>query len=105
MTDEEQRPLALSWSGGKDSALALWVLAREQGIVPGALITTVTDVYDRVSMHGVRRSLVARQASWVGVPLVEIEIPVGCTQRGLRAAHGGRPRVGAATERRGGGVR
>jgi uncharacterized protein (TIGR00290 family) len=79
MTDEEQRPLALSWSGGKDSALALWVLAREQGIVPGALITTVTDVYDRVSMHGVRRSLVARQASAVGVPLVEIEIPVGCT--------------------------
>ncbi|HEY2656872.1 MAG TPA: hypothetical protein VGI55_13855 [Solirubrobacteraceae bacterium] len=79
MTDEEQRPLALSWSGGKDSALALWVLAREQGIVPRALITTVTDVYDRVSMHGVRRSLVARQASAVGVPLVEIEIPVGCT--------------------------
>jgi uncharacterized protein (TIGR00290 family) len=72
-------PLALSWSGGKDSALALWVLGREHGIVPRALITTVTDAYDRVSMHGVRRSLVARQASAVGVPLVEIEIPAGCT--------------------------
>jgi uncharacterized protein (TIGR00290 family) len=71
--------LALSWSGGKDSALALWVLGREHGIAPRALITTVTDAYDRVSMHGVRRSVVARQASAVGVPLVEIEIPAGCT--------------------------
>jgi uncharacterized protein (TIGR00290 family) len=71
--------LALSWSGGKDSALALWVLGREHGIVPRALITTVTDAYDRASMHGVRRSLVALQAGAVGVPLVEIEIPVGCT--------------------------
>jgi len=79
MTDEKQSALALSWSGGKDSALALWVLGREHGIVPRALVTTVTDVYDRVSMHGVRRSLLARQASAVGVPLVEIELPVGCT--------------------------
>ncbi|MBV8219565.1 MAG: adenine nucleotide alpha hydrolase [Solirubrobacterales bacterium] len=71
--------MALSWSGGKDSALALWMLGREYGIVPRALITTVTDAYDRVSMHGVRRSLIALQASAVGVPLVEIEIPVGCT--------------------------
>ena len=71
--------LALSWSGGKDSALTLWVLGREHGIAPRALITTVTDAYDRVSMHGVRRSLVARQAGAVGVPLVEVEIPAGCT--------------------------
>ncbi len=73
------RPLALSWSGGKDSALALWVLAREHEVVPRALITTVTDTYDRVSMHAVRRSLLALQASAVGVPLVEVEIPPGCT--------------------------
>ena len=79
MTDDQPSALALSWSGGKDSALALWVLRREHGIVPRALITTVTDAYDRVSMHGVRRSLLARQASVIGVPLVEIEIPVGCT--------------------------
>jgi uncharacterized protein (TIGR00290 family) len=73
------RALALSWSGGKDSALALWVLAREHGIVPRALITTVTDAYDRVSMHGVRRSLLALQADALGVPLVAVEIPAACT--------------------------
>jgi uncharacterized protein (TIGR00290 family) len=79
MNAGERSALALSWSGGKDSALALWVLGREHGIVPRALITTVTEVYERVSMHGVRRSLLVSQAEAIGVPLVEVEIPVGCT--------------------------
>ena len=70
--------LALSWSSGKDSALALSAL-RRQGREPTALITTVTEGYDRVSMHGVRRELLARQADSVGVPLVEVAIPPVCT--------------------------
>jgi uncharacterized protein (TIGR00290 family) len=69
--------LALSWSGGKDSALALWSLA-EQGRAPTALLATVTVDYGRVSMHGVRRSLLRRQAAATGLPLVEIEIPAAC---------------------------
>jgi uncharacterized protein (TIGR00290 family) len=68
---------ALSWSGGKDSALALWRLRREQ-FEPEALITTVTESYDRISMHGVRRELLAQQAQAVGLPLVEILIPPAC---------------------------
>jgi uncharacterized protein (TIGR00290 family) len=79
MNDRARSALALSWSGGKDSALTLWVLGRDHGVVPRALITTVTDVYERISMHGVRRSLLARQTEAVGVPLVEVEIPAGCT--------------------------
>lgn len=70
--------LAVSWSGGKDSALVLWALAREHGLWPDALITTVTDTYGRVSTHGVRRGLLARQASAVGVALVEVAIPAHC---------------------------
>ncbi|MGH2902601.1 MAG: ATP-binding protein [Solirubrobacteraceae bacterium] len=69
--------LALSWSGGKDSALALWAL-RGQGIEPCALITTVTDAYDRISMHGVHRELLARQAEALRIPLVEVGIPPAC---------------------------
>jgi uncharacterized protein (TIGR00290 family) len=69
--------VALSWSGGKDSALALWVL-REEGIEPAALLTTFTEDFDRVSMHGVRRALVREQAEAAGLPLVEIEIPAAC---------------------------
>ena len=70
--------LALSWSGGKDSALALWSLTEEQ-LTPTALLATVTADYDRVSMHGVRRSLLRRQAAATGLPLVEVEIPAECT--------------------------
>lgn len=69
--------LALAWSGGKDSALALAAL-REAGEEPCALMTTVTETYDRVSMHGVRRELLARQAEAAGVPLVEVVIPPTC---------------------------
>jgi len=68
---------ALSWSGGKDSALTLWTL-RRQDVEPEALITTVTDAYDRISMHGVRRELLARQADAAGIPLIEVRIPPAC---------------------------
>lgn len=69
--------LALAWSGGKDSALALGALQRESVDVR-ALITTVTEEYERVSMHGVRRELLHRQAETLGIPLVEVPIPPAC---------------------------
>jgi uncharacterized protein (TIGR00290 family) len=69
--------VALSWSGGKDSALALWTM-REQGVEPAALLTTLTEDYDRISMHAVRRELLESQAAAVGVPLVEVLIPAAC---------------------------
>jgi uncharacterized protein (TIGR00290 family) len=79
MENPQSSRLAVSWSGGKDSALALWTLRREHGLWPSALITTMTDAYARVSMHGVRRALVVGQARAVGVALVEVTIPVGAT--------------------------
>lgn len=72
-------PLALSWSGGKDSAFALRELRGQHGIESRALVTTVTEGYERVSMHGVRRGLLERQAAAAGVPLVEVGIPAHCT--------------------------
>jgi uncharacterized protein (TIGR00290 family) len=71
--------LALSWSGGKDSALALASLREADGVGPAALLTTVTETFDRISMHGVRRSLLRRQAEAVGLPLVEVAIPPACS--------------------------
>jgi uncharacterized protein (TIGR00290 family) len=73
------RSLSLAWSGGKDSALALWTLREREGRLPTSLMTTVTAEYERISMHGVRRDLLARQAQLVGVPLLEVEIPMRCT--------------------------
>ena len=72
--------MALAWSGGKDSALALWEL-RRQGTEPVALLTTFTEDYDRVSMHGVRRELVRSQAEAAGLPLVEVDIPAACPNK------------------------
>jgi uncharacterized protein (TIGR00290 family) len=71
--------MALSWSGGKDSALALRELRRVPDRGPRVLMTTVTAEYERVSMHGVRRELLRCQARAVGVPLVEVEIPADCS--------------------------
>jgi uncharacterized protein (TIGR00290 family) len=74
-----ERSLALSWSGGKDSALALLALRAEFNRHPGALMTTVTETYNRISMHGVRRELLALQAQELGLPVVEVSIPLACS--------------------------
>jgi len=71
-------PLALSWSGGKDCVLALEALRRRR-VEPQALFTVVNERYDRVSIHGVERTLLGAQAASVGVPLVEIGIPDSCS--------------------------
>lgn len=77
MTSAIASATALSWSGGKDSALTLWTL-RSEGVEPEALITTVTDEYNRISMHGVRRELLASQSDMADIPLVEVHIPPAC---------------------------
>jgi uncharacterized protein (TIGR00290 family) len=69
--------LALGWSGGKDSALALHAL-RGAGREPSALITTVTEGVERISVHGVRRELLHAQAVALGIPVVEVRIPLPC---------------------------
>ena len=45
----------VSWSGGKDSAIALYEILKNQNYQISALLTTVTEGYNRISMHGVRR--------------------------------------------------
>jgi uncharacterized protein (TIGR00290 family) len=65
----------MAWSGGKDSALVLHEVLRNGAYDVRALLTTLTEGFDRVSMHGVRRSLLHAQASSVELPLEEIWIP------------------------------
>jgi uncharacterized protein (TIGR00290 family) len=64
-------PVILSWSGGKDSALALAALRAGSDFAPVALLTTVTAEYDRISIHGVRRELLHAQSRALGLPLIE----------------------------------
>jgi uncharacterized protein (TIGR00290 family) len=71
-------PILFCWSGGKDSAMALHTLLRRSDIHIVALLTTVTEGYERISMHGVRRELLDRQVQSIGLPLHEVRIPPQC---------------------------
>jgi len=71
-------PILFCWSGGKDSALALHTLLQQNDVRIAALLTTVTEGYDRISMHGVRRELLQQQAKSLRLPLHEVFIPPQC---------------------------
>lgn len=63
-----------NWSTGKDSALALYHLQQDARYSVEALITSVNAEHERVSMHGVRRSLIESQAAALSLPLTTVEI-------------------------------
>lgn len=69
-----KQKILLSWSGGKDSALALQHLQNNGNIEIIALLTTVTEDYDRISLHGVRSELLVQQAKCLGYPLEKVTI-------------------------------
>ena len=75
---DEREPVLFCWSGGKDSAMALHALLQDARVRVVALLTTVTEGYDRISMHGVRRELLQRQAQSIGLPLHEVFVPPEC---------------------------
>jgi uncharacterized protein (TIGR00290 family) len=64
-----------NWSGGKDSALALWEVLKGNEFKVEYLLTSMNSFHDRVSMHGVRRNLLEAQASSLNISLTTIELP------------------------------
>ena len=81
-----RKPVFLSWSGGKDSALTLATLAQSPEFEVVGLLTSVTRGYDRISVHGVRRSLLQAQADSLGLLLHEILLDQNCTNEAYEAA-------------------
>ena len=71
--------VVMSWSGGKDSALALHELSRDPRFEVVALLTTVSEEFRRVSHHGVREELLEAQANAIGLPLTKVYLPSGKT--------------------------
>src|SRR5690606_197153 len=65
-------PVVLSWSGGKDSALALWKLRDDPRFEVVALLTTLTETYRRIVMHGVREEILDVQAERIGLPVSKV---------------------------------
>jgi uncharacterized protein (TIGR00290 family) len=73
----QEQAVLVSWSGGKDSCFALFEIQKASTFRVEALVTTVTRDFDRISMHGVRRVLLERQAESLGLPLQQIFITKG----------------------------
>jgi len=76
LTVSTAKPVLLAWSGGKDSSLALVRLRADPSIRVCALVTAVTTGYDRISIHGVRRDLLERQAAAIGLPLIVASLEI-----------------------------
>jgi uncharacterized protein (TIGR00290 family) len=79
-------PIILSWSGGKDSALAFARLRADPRVEVTGLLTTVTAAYDRVSIHGVRRALLHAQAAALGLPVHQVTLQPESSNQAYDAA-------------------
>ncbi|HSY05851.1 MAG TPA: hypothetical protein VK803_07870 [Steroidobacteraceae bacterium] len=69
----------VSWSSGKDSAFALYEAQRSGQAEVAGVLTTLSEAYDRVAMHGVRHSLLERQIKALGVPALKVLLPSPCS--------------------------
>ncbi len=82
-------PKALvSWSTGKDSAYALEEVRRRGLVDVVGVLTTLTAPFERVSMHGVRETLLDRQVAELRLPCVKVPIPSPCTNEVYEEAMG-----------------
>lgn len=65
-------PVVMAWSGGKDSSLALWMLRNDPRFDVVALLTTLSEPFRRIVMHGVREEVLDAQAGAIGLPLHKV---------------------------------
>lgn len=75
------KKILFSWSGGKDSSLALHHILQSNEYEIVCLLTTLTEDYNRISMHGIRNTLLEQQAKCLGFPLQKIFIPKNGTNK------------------------
>ncbi len=79
-------PILVSWSGGKDSALLLHHLLHDPRYDVVGLVTTMTAEYDRISMHGIRRTILDAQVTRLALLLYEATIPAAASNAAYEAA-------------------
>ncbi|WP_229599040.1 diphthine--ammonia ligase [Runella sp. CRIBMP] len=65
----------MNWSGGKDSALALYHSLQNKACDVRYLLTSLNDSFRRISMHGVREELLDQQAQRLGIELLKLRLP------------------------------
>ncbi|HEV2562291.1 MAG TPA: hypothetical protein VGT78_09130 [Rhizomicrobium sp.] len=69
----------ISWSSGKDSAFAHYTAQQSGEVEIAGLLTTVSEIYNRVAMHGVRAELLDRQVAALRLPLIKVSLPNPCS--------------------------
>ena len=72
---QKKEKAIFNWSGGKDSAFCLHKILHDPRYEVMCLLTTISQPYQRISMHGVRAELLDIQAERIGLPLVKIQVP------------------------------
>lgn len=80
-----QQRYAVSWSGGKDSALSLWRLWQRHG-PPVALVTTLIDDGSRTRSHRLRPEILRAQTAAIGVPVIDVATSMTEYRRHFSAA-------------------
>jgi uncharacterized protein (TIGR00290 family) len=78
MYHSRMKRVLLSWSSGKDSAWALHILRQDPSIEVVGLLTTLNSEFQRVAMHGTRRSVLEAQAEATELPLWVVPLPWPC---------------------------
>lgn len=67
--------IVFNWSSGKDSAYALYKILQANKYDVMYLLTSVSELYQRISMHGVRVELLKAQTDRIGIPLIVMQLP------------------------------
>jgi uncharacterized protein (TIGR00290 family) len=80
-----RKKIIVSWSGGKDSALALYNIVKDEKFEVSALLTVITEDYDRVSMHGIRRIMLEKQVEYLGYFLEKIFVPKNASDKDYKS--------------------
>jgi uncharacterized protein (TIGR00290 family) len=75
MIQQAKEKVIFNWSGGKDSSLCLFKLLQSQSYDIVGLLTSISQQYQRISMHGVRVELLEAQVKSIGLPLIKMEMP------------------------------
>lgn len=83
------QPIILLSSGGKDSLATLEALRADEAWTVIAMLTTFNEKHDRVAMHGTRRELMRAQADALELPLIEVDLPDGCSNEVYEARMAG----------------
>jgi len=71
----------MHWSGGKDSAYALWKVLQEQELCVEGLVTNLSSEFRRISMHGVKEVLLDCQAAAMVLPVEKLMLPQDCSMK------------------------